>query len=207
MGTIISPHPVNRLHPETVPFVHLLIGWPRIQSTLFYRIDKWGIQIQRICDAHLRNVRVFPSDNLMNFSSCQFTSSFSAPSLGFNISGPGLHVRFPTVIQTTPVKYFYFTCTVFSAKAVQTGLLLLNNSTPSIPAAYPPIVLKYTVAFMISIVWSWISRISSGSHLGKRVRTASILGIFPCMQFFQSFSHTFRRRKNWWLSYHHQKQS
>ena len=66
----------------------------------------------------------------------------------------------------------------------------LNNSTPSIPATtYPPIVPSRNtrLLFMISIVWSWISRISSGSIWVRRSRTASILGIFPCMQFFNRF--------------------
>ena len=120
-------------------------------------------------------------------------SSFSAPSFGFNISWPRItcalfllsyRPRSGGNYSVSPARFFRL------RQSEQDFFVLLNNSTPSIPATtYPPIVPSRNtrLLFMISIVWSWISRISSGSIWVRRSRTASILGIFPCMQFFNRF--------------------
>lgn len=134
-------------------------------------------------------------------------SSFSAPSFGFNISWPRITCgTFPTVIQTTlRWKLFRFTCTVFPVKAVRTGLFCAVEQFHSIDSGYniSPIVPSRNtrLRFMISIVCSWISRISSGSIWVRSSRTASILGIFPCMQFFNRFPILSGAEKTVWNSH------
>ena len=68
----------------------------------------------------------------------------------------------------------------------QDFFVLLNSSTPSIPATtYPPMVPSRNTRFFfsVSIVSSWIFRTSSGSILERRSLTASTFGIFPRIQF------------------------
>ena len=116
-------------------------------------------------------------------------SSFSSPSLGFNISWPRITCgAFPTVIQTT-LRWKYSVSPARFFRVRQSGqdfFVLLNNSTPSIPATtYLPMVPSRNTRFFfnISIVSSWIFWISSGLILDKRSLTASTFGIFPVIQF------------------------
>ena len=81
----------------------------------------------------------------------------------------------------------------------QDFFVLLNNSTPSIPATtYPPYspFTKYTVAFydidrllvdLTDLIWV---------YLGKKFTDCINFGYLSMYAVFQSFSHTFRRRKN-----------
>ena len=99
-----------------------------------------------------------------------------------------------------PVEIFCFTCTVFPAKAVRTGLFCAVEQFHSIDtgyniSTYSPFP-KYTVAFydidrlvvdLTDLIWI---------YLGKKVTDCINFRYLSMYAVFQSFSHTFRRRKN-----------
>lgn len=124
------------------------------------------------------------------FSSGQLAFIFFRPIPGFSISCLRITCgAFPTVIHTT-LRWKYSVSPARFFRVRQSGqdfFVLLNSSTPSIPATtYPPMVPSRNTRFFfsVSIFASWIFRTSSGSILDKRSLTASTLGIFPLIQFF-----------------------